>query len=90
MKAYNNNIVGTSHFQVPDRGGRPSNVAPPIEMPSFKKRTDAPRDQRPSHRDSGNFVKTFKICVKLILNCPRAHITFSCTVPNYGVVTLPC
>ncbi|XP_068729565.1 protein FAM98A-like [Montipora capricornis] len=39
--------------KVPDRGGRPSNVAPPIEMPSFKKRTEAPRDQRSSHRDSG-------------------------------------
>lgn len=33
--------------KVPDRGGRPSNVAPPVEMPSFKKRTEAPRDQRP-------------------------------------------
>lgn len=37
-------------FQVPDRGGRPSNVAPPIEMPAFTKRTEAPRDQRPSSK----------------------------------------
>ena len=29
-------------------------------------------------RDSGNFVKTLKILVKLILNCPRAHaITYT-------------
>ena len=27
-----------------------------------------------SLRDSGNFVKTLKIRVKLILNCPRAHV----------------
>lgn len=36
--------------KVPDRGGRPSNVAPPVEMPSFKKRTEAPRDQRPQSK----------------------------------------
>ena len=31
-----------------------------------------------SLRDSGNFVKTLKILVKLILNCPRAHaITYT-------------
>ena len=36
-----------------------------------------------SLRDSGNFVKTLKIRVKLILNCPRAHaITYTnCTSP---------
>ena len=29
-------------------------------------------------RDSGNFVKTLKILVKLILNCPQAHaITYT-------------
>ena len=29
-------------------------------------------------RDSGNFLKTLKILVKLILNCPRPHaITYS-------------
>jgi len=36
--------------KVPDRGGRTSNVAPPVEMPSFKKRTEAPRDQRPQSK----------------------------------------
>ncbi|KAK2567670.1 Protein FAM98A [Acropora cervicornis] len=39
--------------RVPDRGGRPSNVAPPIEMPAFTKRTEAPRDQRPSSGRGG-------------------------------------
>jgi len=34
--------------KVPDRGGRTSNMAPPVEMPSFKKRTEAPKDQRAS------------------------------------------
>ena len=29
-------------------------------------------------RDSGNFVKTLKIRMELILNCPRAHaITYT-------------
>jgi len=39
--------------KVPDRGGRTSNVAPPVEMPSFKKRTEAPRDQRPQSGRGG-------------------------------------
>ncbi|KAL9952294.1 hypothetical protein ACROYT_G039529 [Oculina patagonica] len=39
--------------KVPDRGGRPSHVAPPVEMPSFKKRTEAPRDQRPQSGRGG-------------------------------------
>ena len=34
-------------FQVPDRGGRPSTMSAPVEMPSFRKRTEAPKDQRP-------------------------------------------
>ena len=38
-------------FKVPDRGGRPSSTAPPVEMPAFKKRTEAPRDQRQSSND---------------------------------------
>ena len=33
-------------LQVPDRGGRPQETRPPPEMPSFKKRTEAPKDQR--------------------------------------------
>ena len=32
--------------QVPDRGGRPRETRPPPEMPSFKRRTEAPKDQR--------------------------------------------
>ena len=32
--------------QVPDRGGRPQEARPPPEMPVFKKRTEAPQDQR--------------------------------------------
>ena len=41
-----------------------------------------------SLRDSGNFVKTLKILVKLILNCPRAHaITYTnCTL--LGPITI--
>ena len=38
-------------LKVPDRGGRPSSTAPPVEMPAFKKRTEAPRDQRQSSND---------------------------------------
>lgn len=38
-------------YKVPDRGGRPSNTAPPVEMPAFRKRTEAPRDQRQSSND---------------------------------------
>ena len=33
-------------IQVPDRGGRPRETRPPPEMPSFKKRSEAPQDQR--------------------------------------------
>ena len=37
-----------------------------------------------SLRDSGNFVKTLKIRVKLILNCPRAHaITYTNIILPY-------
>lgn len=39
--------------KVPDRGGRPSHVGSPVEMPSFKKRTEAPKDQRPSSGHGG-------------------------------------
>ncbi|XP_073247945.1 protein FAM98A-like [Porites lutea] len=39
--------------KVPDRGGRPSSTAPPVEMPAFKKRTEAPRDQRQSSGRGG-------------------------------------
>ena len=31
---------------VPDRGGRPNETRPPPEMPSFRKRTEAPKDKR--------------------------------------------
>ncbi|XP_019855044.1 PREDICTED: protein FAM98A-like [Amphimedon queenslandica] len=31
---------------VPDRGGRPNETRPPPEMPSFKQRTEAPREKR--------------------------------------------
>ena len=31
---------------MPDRGGRPSAEAPPLEMPAFRKRTEPPKDQR--------------------------------------------
>ena len=37
-------------LKVPDRGGRPSSTAA-VEMPAFKKRTEAPRDQRQSSND---------------------------------------
>lgn len=40
--------------KVPDRGGRPSHVGSPVEMPSFKKRTEpAPKDQRRSNGYGG-------------------------------------
>ena len=31
---------------MPDRGGRPQETRPPPEMPSFRKRTEPPKDQR--------------------------------------------
>ncbi|CAH3145636.1 unnamed protein product [Pocillopora meandrina] len=40
--------------KVPDRGGRPSHAGSPVEMPSFKKRTEpAPKDQRHSNGHGG-------------------------------------
>lgn len=36
--------------KVPDRGGRPSAEAPPLEMPAFRKRTEPPKDQRSNFR----------------------------------------
>ena len=45
-------IVCMGVVQVPDRGGRPRETRPPPEMPSFRKRTEAPQDQR-SHSGRG-------------------------------------
>ena len=39
---------------------------------------------RRDNRDSGNFVKTLKIRVKLNLNCPRAHAITYTNHKNYN------
>ena len=38
---------------VPDRGGRPNETRPPPEMPSFKQRTEAPREKREGGKKGG-------------------------------------
>lgn len=49
------NQISNNVSQVPDRGGRPSTMNPlPPEMPSFRRREEAPKNQRPcSGRDGG-------------------------------------
>ena len=32
--------------RVPHRGGKPHETRPPLKMPSFKQRTEAPQQQR--------------------------------------------
>ena len=41
---------------VPDRGGRPNETRPPPEMPSFKQRTEAPREKREGGKKEGREI----------------------------------
>ncbi|XP_065905812.1 protein FAM98B-like [Dysidea avara] len=43
--------------RVPDRGGRPNETRPPLEMPSFKQRTEAPQQQRQGRGGGGGRVQ---------------------------------